>query len=35
MDAEKHEFLVVGAGAGGATVARELALRGRSVVVLE
>ena len=35
MDTEKHDFLVIGAGAGGATVARELALRGRSVVVLE
>ncbi|MFP4343466.1 MAG: FAD-dependent oxidoreductase [Anaerolineales bacterium] len=31
----KHEFLIVGAGAGGATLARELSRRGRRVLVVE
>ena len=33
--AERYEYVVVGSGAGGATLARELALRGREVLVLE
>jgi choline dehydrogenase-like flavoprotein len=32
---EHHEFVVVGSGAGGATVAMELAKRGREVLVVE
>jgi choline dehydrogenase-like flavoprotein len=32
---EQYEYVVVGSGAGGATLARELALRGREVLVLE
>jgi len=35
MTGEHHEFVVVGSGAGGATVAKELAERGREVLVLE
>ena len=31
----RHEFVVVGSGAGGATLARELARRGRDVLVIE
>jgi choline dehydrogenase-like flavoprotein len=31
----KHDFLIVGSGAGGATVATELRKRGKDVVVLE
>jgi choline dehydrogenase-like flavoprotein len=35
MNSARHDFLIVGSGAGGATLARELALRGKSVLVLE
>jgi choline dehydrogenase-like flavoprotein len=35
MQSRKYEFLIVGSGAGGATLARELAGRGRDVLVLE
>ena len=35
MQSRKHEFLIVGSGAGGATLARELTRRGRDVLVLE
>ena len=35
MDAGKVEFVVVGSGAGGATLARELTRRGRTVLVVE
>jgi len=35
MSKEKYEFVIVGSGAGGATLARELAMRERSVLVLE
>ncbi len=35
MKSKKYEFIIVGAGAGGATVARELAKRGKIVLVLE
>lgn len=35
MAARKHEFVIVGSGAGGATLARELARRGRDVLVVE
>jgi choline dehydrogenase-like flavoprotein len=35
MSNKKYEFIIVGSGAGGATLARELAIRGRSVLVLE
>lgn len=35
MFKEKYEFLIVGSGAGGATLARELSKRGRLVLVLE
>ena len=32
---EEYEFLIVGSGAGGATLARELAKRGKKVAVVE
>jgi choline dehydrogenase-like flavoprotein len=35
MPTDKDEFLIVGSGAGGATLARELSGRGRRVLVLE
>ena len=35
MSGQEHEFLIVGSGAGGATLARELARRGKEVIVLE
>jgi len=35
MDSRHCEFLIVGSGAGGATLARELSNRGRDVVVVE
>jgi choline dehydrogenase-like flavoprotein len=35
MSNGKYEFLIVGSGAGGATLARELAVRGKSVLILE
>jgi len=35
MPRERYEFVVVGSGAGGATIAKELAERGRDVLVLE
>ena len=35
MDKKDYEFLIVGSGAGGATLARELVKRGRKVLVVE
>lgn len=35
MSRERYEFVVVGSGAGGSTIAKELAERGRDVLVLE
>ena len=35
MRHERHDVLIVGSGAGGATLARELTKRGRSVLVIE
>ncbi len=35
MDGRKYDFLVVGSGAGGATLARELGKRGKEVLVVE
>lgn len=35
MDSKKYEFLIVGSGAGGATLARELSKRGKEVLVVE
>ena len=35
MEREKYEFLIVGSGAGGATLARELARKGKAVLVVE
>jgi choline dehydrogenase-like flavoprotein len=35
VHSKEYEFLIVGSGAGGATLARELAKRGREVIVLE
>lgn len=35
MSNPSYEYLIVGSGAGGATIARELAKRGQSVVILE
>lgn len=35
MASKQYDFVIVGSGAGGATLARELAVRGRSVLVLE
>ena len=35
MSDRNYEFVVVGSGAGGATVAAELARRGRQVLVVE
>jgi choline dehydrogenase-like flavoprotein len=35
MRDREYEFLIVGSGAGGATLARELAMRGKEVAVLE
>ena len=35
MEMQKHEVIVVGSGAGGATVARDLSLAGRSVLIVE
>jgi len=35
MSSRHCEFLIVGSGAGGATLARELSKRGRDVVVVE
>ncbi len=35
MDNKKYEFLIVGSGAGGATLARELSKRGKEVLVVE
>jgi len=35
MVAQHYEFLIVGSGAGGATLARELSLRGKHVLLLE
>jgi choline dehydrogenase-like flavoprotein len=35
MNANKHRFVIVGSGAGGATLARELSRRGKEVLVVE
>ena len=35
MQGRKYEFLVVGSGMGGATLARELSRKGREVLVVE
>lgn len=35
MNNKKYEFVVVGSGAGGVTVARELTKRGKEVLVIE
>jgi len=35
MASKQYDFVIVGSGAGGAALARELAVRGRSVLVLE
>jgi choline dehydrogenase-like flavoprotein len=35
MSTRKHEFVIVGSGAGGATLARELSKRGKEVLVVE
>ena len=35
MDNKRYEFLIVGSGAGGATLARELSKRGKEVLVVE
>jgi choline dehydrogenase-like flavoprotein len=35
MEKRKYQFLIVGSGAGGGTLARELARRGRDVLVVE
>ncbi len=35
METRKHEVVIVGSGAGGATVARDLSLAGRSVLIVE
>lgn len=35
MKNKKYEFIIVGSGAGGATVARELAKRGKKIIILE
>ncbi|MBN2396575.1 MAG: NAD(P)-binding protein, partial [Candidatus Atribacteria bacterium] len=35
MSAEKVEFLIVGSGAGGSTLAKELSKKGRKVMVIE
>ena len=35
MASKQCDFVIVGSGAGGATLARELAVRGQSVLVLE
>ncbi|MBM3156789.1 MAG: FAD-dependent oxidoreductase, partial [Chloroflexi bacterium] len=35
MQGKKHEFVVVGSGAGGATLARQLAKKGKQVLVVE
>ena len=35
MESTKHEFVIVGSGAGGATLAKELAKRGKDVLVVE
>ncbi len=35
MNGKRYEFLIVGSGAGGATLARELSRRGREVLVVE
>ena len=34
-NSKKYDFVIIGSGAGGATVARELAKRGRQVLVVE
>ena len=35
MENSKYQYIVVGSGAGGATVARELSKLGKSVLVIE
>jgi choline dehydrogenase-like flavoprotein len=35
MNGKKYDFLIVGSGAGGATLARELSTRGKNVLVVE
>ncbi|MFP4202234.1 MAG: FAD-dependent oxidoreductase [Candidatus Acetothermia bacterium] len=35
MEDKKYEFVVVGSGAGGATIAKELSERGKEVLVVE
>lgn len=35
MDIRKHEFIIVGSGAGGATLARDLSRNGRDVLIVE
>lgn len=35
MAEKHHQYLIIGSGAGGATLARELAVRGKSVLVIE
>lgn len=35
MNGREHEFVIVGSGAGGATLARELAARGKDVLLVE
>ena len=35
MDGRRYEFVIVGSGAGGATLARELSRKGREVLVIE
>jgi choline dehydrogenase-like flavoprotein len=35
MNLREYDFLIIGSGAGGATVARELAMRGKDVLIVE
>ena len=35
MRHERHDVLVIGSGAGGATLAKELSKRGKAVLVIE